>query len=50
MTSKDPSKNHYQGIFAEPYRRFGVSNYKSIRIEHYEKVLQFMEDWRTAQG
>jgi len=47
MTSKDPSKNHYQGIFAELYRRFGVSSYKSIRIEHYEKVLQFLEDWRN---
>ncbi len=50
MASRDQSKNHYQGIFAELYRRFGVSSYKNIRIEQYEKVLQFLEDWRTAQG
>jgi ORF6C domain len=48
ITSKDPSKNHYQGIFAELYRRFGVSSYKNIRLDHYEKVLQFLEEWRQA--
>jgi P22_AR N-terminal domain/ORF6C domain len=49
LTSHDPSKkNHYQGIFAELYRRFGVSSYKNIRLEHYEKVLQFLEDWRKS--
>src|SRR5882762_1741505 len=52
MTEKQPGKNHYQGIFSELYRRFGVSSYKNIRIEHYEKVLQFLEDWRkkVTQG
>ncbi len=49
LTSHDSSKkNHYQGIFAELYRRFGVSSYKNIRLEHYEKVLQFLEDWRKS--
>src|SRR6266487_1000332 len=50
MTSRNPSKNHYQSIFAELYRRFGVSSYKNIRLEQHEKVLQFLEDWRTAAG
>ena len=50
MASKDSSKNHYQGIFAELYRRFRVSSYKNIRIEQYEKVLQFLEDWRATQA
>src|SRR5260370_10449414 len=51
ITEKAPGKNHYQGIFSELYRRFGVSSYKNIRIEHYEKVLQFLEVWRkAAQG
>src|SRR5882762_722389 len=48
ITEKAPGKNHYQGIFSELYRRFGVSSYKNIRIEHYEKVLQFLEVWRKA--
>jgi hypothetical protein len=48
MSEKVPSKNHYQGIFSELYRRFGVSSYKNIRLEHYERVLQFLEDWRKS--
>ena len=41
-------KNQYQGIFAELYRRFGVSGYKLIRIEQYDAVLAFLEQWREA--
>jgi hypothetical protein len=48
LTAKDPSKNHYQGIFSELYRRFGVSSYKNIRLERYEQVLNFLEDWRQS--
>lgn len=50
LTGRDSSKNHYQGIFGEIYRRFGVSSYKSIRLEQYEAVLAFLEDWRKATG
>jgi len=50
IASKDSSKNHYQGIFAELYRRFGVSSYKNIRLDQYEQVLQFLEDWRQSIG
>ena len=35
LTGTDPSKNHYQGIFGELYRRFGVSSYKLIRQDQY---------------
>ena len=48
ITSKSSGKNHYQGIFAELYRRYGVSSYKNIRLDRYERVLQFLEDWRTS--
>ncbi|NJL06188.1 MAG: hypothetical protein HC911_15045 [Chloroflexaceae bacterium] len=41
-------KNHYQGIFGELYRHFGVSSYKLIRIEQYDAVLAFLEQWREA--
>lgn len=46
LTGKDGTKNHYQGIFAELYRRFGVSSYKLIRVKHYASVIEFLESWR----
>lgn len=48
LTGKYPGKNHYQGIFGELYRRFGVSSYKLIRQEQYQAVLDFLERWRKA--
>jgi hypothetical protein len=43
MTALDPSKNHYQGIFAELHRRFRVSSYKNIRQGQYQIVLDFLD-------
>jgi hypothetical protein len=48
LSQTQPGKNHYQGIFAELYRRFGVSSYKLIRQEQYAGVLAFLEEWRQA--
>jgi hypothetical protein len=48
LTTRDNSKNHYQGIFSELYRRFGVSSYKNIRADRHEQVLRFLEDWRQS--
>jgi hypothetical protein len=48
LTGKDKAKNHYQGIFGELYRRFGVSSYKSIPLSRYEDVLKFLEEWRQS--
>lgn len=51
LTTKEGGRNQYQGVFAELYRRFGVSSYKLIRQEQYEAVLQFLDNWRkTALG
>ncbi|CAA9304048.1 MAG: hypothetical protein AVDCRST_MAG93-4799 [uncultured Chloroflexia bacterium] len=50
LTGKQAGKNHYQGIFAELYRRFGVSSYKLIRQEQYSAVLSFLEEWRVASS
>ena len=50
LTSSEAGKNQYQGIFAELYRRFGVSSYKLIRQEQYPAVLQFLEEWRVASN
>ena len=49
LTGVHAGKNHYQGIFAELYRRFGVSSYKLIPQHTYPHVLTFLGDWhRTA--
>jgi len=48
MAGKDAGKNHYQGIFGELYRRFGISSYKLIRQEDYQQVLSFLSDWRKS--
>jgi hypothetical protein len=40
------SRSPYQGIFAELYRRFGVSSYKLIPQAKYQAVLTFLDDWR----
>lgn len=51
LTGKESRKNHYQGIFAELYRRFGVSSYKLIRHDQFTAVLQFLDDWwMSASG
>ncbi len=48
LSSQDKSKNHYQGVFTEIYRRFGVSSYKNIRADQFSTVLKFLEDWRNT--
>ncbi len=50
LSSQQPGKNHYQGIFAELYRRFGVSSYKLIRQDQFAAVLQFLSEWRKADS
>ncbi|MCI0395979.1 MAG: ORF6C domain-containing protein [Chloroflexi bacterium] len=50
MTELDPSKNHYQGIFAELHRRFRVTSYKNIRQSQYQAVLDFLDTWAAAAG
>lgn len=50
LTGQQVGKNHYQGIFAELYRRFGVSSYKLIRLEQYTAVLAFLNEWHVASA
>ncbi len=48
MTERGTKDNHYQGVFAELYRRFGVSSYKTLTNEQYASVMAFLEQWREA--
>jgi hypothetical protein len=50
LTQRDKSKNHYQSIFAELYRRFRVSSYKLIKQGQYQAVLKFLDDWESQLG
>lgn len=45
LTEKDSSKNQFQSIFAELYRRFRVSSYKVIRQSQYHLVMDFLDEW-----
>jgi hypothetical protein len=47
MTGRD-GKNHFQGIWGEIYRRWGVPDYKHIRQGQWPAVLDFLEEWRQA--
>ena len=46
LTEHDPGKNHYQSVFNELYRRFGVTSYKLVPQARYPAVLAFLEEWR----
>jgi hypothetical protein len=48
MTERGTKDNHDQGVFAELYRRFGVSSYKTLTNEQYAAVMAFLEQWREA--
>lgn len=48
LAAHDHSKNHYQGVFSELYRRFGVSSYKLVQLDQYPAVLAFLEQWRST--
>lgn len=48
LGEQDSTKNHFQSIFAELYRRFRVSSYKNIRQAQYHLVNDFLDDWHNS--
>lgn len=48
LTEQDPNQNQYQSVFAELYRRFGVSSYKNLPVTKFQEVMQFLEEWRES--
>lgn len=48
LTERDNSKNHYQSVFGELYRRFRVSTYKHVRQEQFAAVLAFLDEWQAT--
>ena len=51
LNSLDPKKHPpYGAIFAELYRRFGVSDYHHIKRGQFDEVMAFLNDWRSSAG
>lgn len=50
LTEQDKGKNHFQGIFNELHRRFGVTSYKLIPQGKYADVLEFLGQWQGKAG
>jgi hypothetical protein len=48
FSRRDPSKNHYQSVYMEVYRRFRAPSYDRVRIDKYEDVMKFLEDWQKS--
>jgi hypothetical protein len=48
FSRRDPSKNHYQSVYVEIYRRFRAPSYDRVRIDKYEDVMKFLEDWQKS--
>ena len=48
MTEDELGKNHFQGIFSEIHRRFGVSSYKNVRQDDFHAVMDFLDEWTAA--
>jgi hypothetical protein len=46
ILTKPGAGSAYQAVFAELYRRFGVTSYHNIKLDDYNDVLLFLEDWR----
>jgi len=48
LSVQDKSKNHFQGIFSELYRRYQASDYKHIRQGQFTDVMTFLAEWGAA--
>lgn len=48
LSRHNPGKNHYQAVYTEIYRRFHAPSYTQIRIDRYEAVVKFLEDWQKS--
>jgi hypothetical protein len=39
---------HYQGVYGEMYRKFGVTGYKKIRASAFDDVMVWLTEWYTS--
>jgi len=48
LSEQDPSKNHYQSVWAELYRRYGVTTYRRVPAVKFGEVVTWLESWINA--
>ena len=44
----DPSKNHYQGVWGELHRRYGVTTYRRVPANKFGEVVTWLESWLAS--
>lgn len=48
MHEKDSSKDHFQYVYGNLYREFGVTSYKNIPQSKFKAVMEFLDAWRKS--
>jgi hypothetical protein len=50
LTQRDKSRNWYQSIYSELYRRFGVSSYKQVPADRFGAVMAWLKEYGEKLG
>ena len=50
LTQRDKSRNWYQSIYGELYRRFGVSSYKQVPADQFGAVMAWLKEYGLKFG
>lgn len=51
LTERDPSKNHFGGVWGALNKQMNVPSYKDITQDQYNAAVKFLEEWlATLQG
>ncbi len=48
MTEAGPNQVHFQAVWGELYRRFGVTSYRALPVDQYPAAVEFLDAWRAA--
>jgi dsDNA-binding SOS-regulon protein len=48
LTERDPSKNHFGGVWGALNKQMNVASYKDIRQGQYDAAVAFLEDWQRT--
>lgn len=48
LTERDPSKNHFGGVWGALNKQMNVSSYKDITQAQYDAAVKFLEEWRDS--
>ena len=50
LGEQDPSKNHYQGVWGELHRRYGITTYRRVPADKFGEVVAWLEGWLESVG